>query len=251
MSKEQAASSGQSGERLVLKFEQLNPNEKAVVQCLRRAGAKMKIGEIVEANGWGVPCKTKGNSMVRNALRRLVRSGMVVHNKVIGDGTYLVADVDGVPVEAEPRPSTLEPAPVVLVEPEVTVTVAGEVFEQGPNPRPITDDEILDIRRDFTNSDRIKKTDCAFYNACLDQAISGKWEGFACTSCEAYKELDSFQKAQDHLGLAAVRMAAELVEKYGGVCRVRGVKPGAEAKRSARLEIADPKQVAKALDFGE
>lgn len=194
--------SGQSGVAIELSFEDLNPNEKAVVACLRKAGCRMKIRQVVEALGWDKPCKSKGNSRVRNALRRLVRSSMVLHDKEIGDGTYRAADLNE------------------------------------PCPRPITDDELLSLKGDINYSDTIKKSDCAFYNACLDQAISGKWEGFSCTSCTAYAEPDPFQREMDQLGLAAVQKAAELVEKYGKVHRVRGVKPGADAKRR-RLPVVE------------
>lgn len=221
---------GQAGERIRLDLSRLNDNERAVLRCLRRAGGGMRNRQIAEQNGWDKPSKTKGSSMVRNALRRLVRSGLVVHGTGIGDGMYFAADAG-------------EPAA------DVTLRVSGEAFDPRPSPRPITGDEIDSLRSDMNVSDRIKRTDCALYNACLDQAVSGKWEGFACTSCSAYQQIDSFQKAQDQLGLAAVRMAADLVEKYGGVCRKRGVKPGADGKQSRRqMRMADPRELARALD---
>jgi hypothetical protein len=93
------------------------------------------------------------------------------------------------------------------------------------------------LHRDPTLTTAVKKTDCSFYNACLDQAISGKWAGFACTSCNAYAEADPFQKEMDQLGLACINRAADLVEKYGKVHRIRGVKPGADAKRTRSLPV--------------
>ena len=62
----------------------------------------MKISAIVRTLGWDEPCKVKGNSMVRNALRRLVRSGLIIHNTQIGDGTYIASDIG--PVSANPQP---------------------------------------------------------------------------------------------------------------------------------------------------
>ena len=207
--------SGQSGKALELTIDQLNPGEKAVLSCLQTAGTKLKIRQIVEINGWDNPSITKGNSRVRNALRRLVRSGMVIHSKQIGDGTY-----------------------------QASGTVANPMAR---NPRPVTDHEVEEMQEDYAVSDGIKRTDCAFYNACLDQAISGKWQGFACTSCNAYAEPDSFQKEMDQVRLSAVRMAVELVEKYGKVHRVRGVKPGADAKRTVRLKVVDTVSLSEAL----
>lgn len=208
-------SSGQSGPALDLGFEDLNPNEKAVVTCLTVADRPMKITEIMAHLGWDKPNKSKGNSRVRNSLRRLARAGMIFRPK---SGTYAVTGV----------------APAI-------------VEEISPSPRPITEDELLELRGDLSVAERIKKTDCSFYNACLDQAISGKWDGFACTSCNAYAEADAFQKECDQVRLAAVQKAAELVEKYGKVHRVRGVKPGADAKRTVRLKVVETVSLAEAF----
>ena len=65
--------------------------------------------------------------------------------------------------------------------------------------------------------------------------INGKWAGFSCGSCKAYAEPDEFQKEQNRLGLRAVQTAADLVAKHGKVNRIRGVKPGADAKRSTEM----------------
>ena len=136
------AKSGQSGKRIELALDQLNDNEREVVRALSETRSRMKIREIQEYLGWHRPDRAKGNSRVRNALRRLVRAGLVGHDKSLGDGTYVVAT-------------------------------------SGPNPVPLTEDQSLELRMDYRASDRIKKSDCSFYNACLDQAIDGRWEGFS------------------------------------------------------------------------
>jgi hypothetical protein len=205
---------GQCGKALNLTFDQLNVNEQTVLSCLRGAGERMKIGQIVIDNGWDKPSKTKGNSMVRNAMRRLVRSGMVLHNSKIGDGTYVAADL-----------------------------VSGSMR----NPKSLTVVQVSKLHADPKLTDGVKKADCTFYNACLDQAISGKWAGFACTSCNAYAEADPFQKQMDQLGLACINRAADLVEKYGKVHRVRGVKPGADAKRTRRLPVVETVSLGEVL----
>jgi len=202
-------SGGQSRAPIELPFERLNPNEKAVLECLRDNKRRMKIREIMEANGWDKPCKEKGNSRVRNSLRRLVPAGFVSHDKHIGDGTYLATSLG----EVEPCSAST------------------------PEPRPLERAEIVRLRMNSDYSETIKNTDCSFYNACLDQAISGKWRGFSCSSCTAYSRPDSFQRQQDLLGLSAVKKAADFVEKYGKVQRVRGAKPGVSVKRSPQLKV--------------
>lgn len=188
------ATSGQQGKPLDLEFDQLNLDEQAVLTTLRHGGDKMKIRAIVEANGWDQIDKAKGNSKVRNALRRLVRSGLVMHNTAIGDGTYVASDIGSV----------------------------------SANPIQVHKD---DLSPNIAYASKQKRSDCSFYNACLDQAINGKWAGFSCESCRAYSEPDEFQKEQNILGLRAVQVAADLVSKHGKVNRIRGVKPGAESKR--------------------
>ena len=204
--------SGQQGKALNIAPDQLNPNEKYVLDALRDDGGKMEISSIVNALGWDIPqvpfslnySKVKGNSRVRNALRRLVREGLVMHNTQIGDGTYMASDIG--PVLANPQPVDID-----------RVTMRAMV--EG------------------------RKSDCAMYNACLDQAISGNWAGFSCTSCKAYCQPDEFQKEQNILGLRAVQVAADLVAKHGKVNRIRGVKPGADAKRT----YADTVSLSEAL----
>lgn len=198
--------SGQQGKALDIEVDQLNDNEKVVLATLRASGDRMKIRQIVEATGWDKPDKVKGNSKVRNAMRRLVRAGFALHNTAVGDGTYVASDIG--PVSA--------------------------------NPLPILKDELSPNLRFAAKQ---KRPDCSFYNACLDQAISGKWAGFSCGSCKAYAEPDEFQKEQNRLGLRAVQTAADLVAKHGKVNRIRGVKPGADAKRTKITETVSLSEV--------
>lgn len=206
MSKVDKVSGGQQGKALSLSFDQLNQGEQSVLEALRASGGRMKISAIVKALGWDKPSKVKGNSKVRNSMRRLVREGFVIHNSKVGDGTYVAADIG--PVRA--------------------------------NPQPVDTSEIS--RRAMAEG---RKSDCTMYNACLDQAIDGKWEGFSCGSCRAYSEPDVFQKEQNQLGLRMVQVAADLVAKHGKVNRTRGVKPGADAKR--RLKVVQTVSLSEAL----
>lgn len=209
-----AGATGQRGRAKERTYDDLNPDQKAVLNCLRGAGFRMKIRQIVESNGWHVPCKTKGNSRVRNALRNLVRDGFVQHENKFGDGAYVAGGKPAAPV---------------------------------PMPLPISRKQVADMSDDLRLAGKIKKTDCSLYNACLDQAISGKWQGFACTGCKAYAMPDEFQKEMDQVRLAAISKASELIEKYGKVHRVRGVKPGAEAKRTHRLKVVETVSLSEAL----
>ena len=204
---------GQGGWALDPDKVKWNDDEKAVLASLKGAGERLRIRQIMELNGWQSPSPRKGSSRVRNALRRLVRAGLVRHSKQIGDGLYIAVS------SAPPMPTP--------------VAISKELAEE--------------LAEDPYISEDIKKTDCTFYNACLDQAISGKWKGFACTSCNAYAEADPHQKMMDHLGLACIRKAAEFVEKYGKVHRVRGVKPGADAKRTVKLTVVEDAPIADAF----
>jgi hypothetical protein len=182
---------------LALQVDDLNQNELAVLHYLTCDGEGRRaygISDIMEGLGWHEPSRLKGNSRVRNSLRRLVRARWVEHVKTVGDGTY-----------------------------QAIV----------PYPRPVK----LATLREAAVEDRIaelKRADCALYNACLEQAISGKWEGFTCSHCSCYAEPDQHQRQMDVIRLRALDMAAEMVEREGGPCRVRGVKPGADAKRTIK-----------------
>lgn len=82
--------------------------------------------------------------------------------------------------------------------------------------------------------DTIKRTDCTIYNACLSQAISGRWEGFSCADCTAYARPDQFQRESDMLALSALGAAVRIIETDGKIQRKRGNKGGAESKNSRR-----------------
>lgn len=193
---------GQRGASLVLKFDDLNKNELAVLRFLAGDGETRrayKITEIMEALGWHEPSRLKGNSRVRNSLRRLVRARWVEHARVYGDGTYQA-------LVRYPRPISLVALKTAVVE-----------------------DRIAEL----------KHPDCLVYNVCLEQAIGGKWEGFSCSECSCYSAPDQHQKMMDMVRLRALGEAARMMEREGGPCRVRGVKPGADAKRTVKV---DPKE---------
>lgn len=204
----------QRGEAIELTLDMLNPNERIVLDTLNSAGGEtpgpMKIAEIMLANQWQIPDKAKGNSRVRNSLRKLVRGRWVEHTKMFGDGRYRITEVGQ---------GKLNP-----------------VIDPGCNPVELSHAKVVAMRFDMSSIDDVKKADCAFYNACLEQAISGNWSGFSCASCSAYQEQDQFQKEADHVRLRAVQMASDMIDKYGNAGRVRGVKPGPDAKRTVREE---------------
>lgn len=188
---------GQRGTVLELKPTDLNKNELAVLRFLTGDGEgrrAYRITEIMEALGWHKLSRLKGNSRVRNSLRRLVRAQWVEHAKIHGDGTYQA-------IMPYPRPVSLSKLRLAVVEDRIT---------------------------DF------KRADCVEYNTCLEQAIFGKWDGFTCAECSCYSEPDPHQKMMDMVRLRALEMASEMMEREGGPCRVRGVKPGADAKRTIK-----------------
>lgn len=238
-----------------LSFEAMRPEEQMIVKALERAREsgqpEMRIAELQFANGWDEVdehdcpegnCATcaealrKGNSKVRNNLRRLMRYGWI-HRPV--DGTYALVE------EHKPEPVVEEPPqPVQRLEPEPpqpavqsTPLVIIRKKHRAPHPVELDADERIKIRARVMSGDMkaieaIKRPDCTFYKACLDQAIAGSWAGFSCTSCTAYTAPDRHQADMDILACLALNKAHELMEKFGKVLRVRGVKPGADAKRS-------------------
>lgn len=189
---------GQCGPVLELKIEDLNPNELAVLRFLAGDGKRraFRISEIMEGLGWHEPSRLKGNSRVRNSMRRLVRARWVEHVNQLGDGKYQA-------IVPYPRPISIHELRMAAL-----------------------DDRIYELKR----------SDCTFYNVCLEQAIEDSWEGFSCSECTCYRAPDQYQKEMDLIRLRALDMAAEMMEREGGPCRVRGVKPGADAKRTLRAQ---------------
>jgi len=225
-----------------LSFEDMRDEERSIVKALddaHRSGHDvLKIAEIMSANDWDMVtehdcpegrcdvCSSAlrlGNSKVRNNLRRLMKYGVIVRPS---DGAYALVRETAPQAEA-----------VVAVEPVVQCA-----------PRELNDDENAIIRRIRTTEDEkvfkialklvepIKRTECSFYSACLDQAISGNWEGFSCASCTAYSLPDQDQRMSDVLALRAMQTASDELCEHGKVNRVRGVKPGADAKRTPAAE---------------
>lgn len=222
-----------------LSFEDMRDEERAILKSLedahRSGQSVLRIAEIMTANGWDEVdehdcpeercevCATAlrlGNSKVRNNLRRLMKHGVITRP---ADGTYaLVRDV---------APQAIETAPQVAAVPQC-------------NPRELNDDERRVVLRVRVTEDptefkvalkmieSIKRTDCTFYNACIDQALNGQWEGFSCASCTAYSAPDQDQRVSDMLALRAMQTASDELCEHGKINRVRGVKPGADAKRT-------------------
>jgi hypothetical protein len=106
MSKKQEqpkSNQGQRGRKSEVSFEELTKNEKRVAIALSESPEPiLTIKELVEACGWKslrasgsndeFLGKARGNSRVRNSLRRLVRGKWVRHAKTIGDGRYKLTD---------------------------------------------------------------------------------------------------------------------------------------------------------------
>jgi hypothetical protein len=85
---------GQQAEGLRLKFEEMSDNEKEIVILLAKPERPvMSIKEIMEALNWhrGPGGRARGNSRVRNTMRRLVRSRWVGHKSEVGDGLYRIS----------------------------------------------------------------------------------------------------------------------------------------------------------------
>lgn len=84
---------GQQGSPLKLAFEELSENEQQLVTFLGVEGRPtFTIKGLMEGLGWhlGRTGKARGNSKVRNTLRRLVRANWVGHKSEIGDGEYRI-----------------------------------------------------------------------------------------------------------------------------------------------------------------
>jgi hypothetical protein len=41
---------------------------------------------------------------------------------------------------------------------------------------------------------------CAHQDRCIDVAVSGKWRGFSCTGCTAYKKMSDEQRRREVAG---------------------------------------------------
>lgn len=85
------SSQGQQASPLALQFEELSLNEQIVIAALAHPERPVKtIKQITQECGWEEVngSKARGNSRVRNSLRRLVRSHWVEHENHIGDGKY-------------------------------------------------------------------------------------------------------------------------------------------------------------------
>lgn len=81
---------GQRGEGIRLSASELTDNERRLVAVLAKPGRPtLTIPELATACKWKRSLgKARGNSRVRNTLRRLVRARWVEHPDGIGDGRY-------------------------------------------------------------------------------------------------------------------------------------------------------------------
>lgn len=249
-----------AGNRDQLSFEDMRDDERAIVKALENAAKQgqgaLRIAELQAANGWDLvddhdcpdgECETcaealrRGNSKVRNNLRRLIRFGWI-HRPI--DGTYALITADHkVQSELPVVVASEDDHPEVVIEPPQPVKQSTAPLVQirkkdcTPHPVELSSEEAMRAHfrarnEDFSLVNRIKRPDCTFYNACLDQAINGHWAGFSCASCSAFALPDRQQQMSDILACLAVNKARELLEDHGKVMRIRGVKPGADAKRT-------------------
>ena len=209
-----ACKRGQSVDIGTRSFDVLNDTEQEVLKALFARGSAdrpaMKNSDIQVVCLWESLKKGQASSRVRNSLRRLVASGWV---EVPAKGSYRITE-EGF--------SRMAPPPKAL-----------------PAPREMSSQEARGLVLHTERALLVKKADCTFYNSCLDQAITGKWSGFSCVSCNAYDEPDAFVKSLNHVRLRALEMAADIMEECGGPCRVKGVKPGADAKRTVPTVVED------------
>jgi hypothetical protein len=231
----------ESGDRL--SFEDMRDDERMIVQALEQAyrmGIEMMhISDLQEVAGWnkaaphtcsGEDCVVcaeasfRGNSKVRNNLRRLMKYGVITRP---ADGSYALVE--------EPRPLLTPGQPRELNDDESSIVRRIRLYQSLGNEA--VDDRSYKIALKMIEP--IKRGDCTFYNACLDQAMSGQWEGFSCASCSMYSAPDQYQAESDMLALRAMDEAARMIEEHGRVMRVRGVKPGADAKRTAPTEVTE------------
>jgi hypothetical protein len=103
-SKEQPTSKqGQRGKKYDLPIGDLTSNEKKVVNALSSSAEPiLTISELVESLGWNrlrasgqneeFKGHARGNSRVRNTLRRLVKGRWVCHASRYGDGRYKLTE---------------------------------------------------------------------------------------------------------------------------------------------------------------
>jgi hypothetical protein len=96
------------------------------------------------------------------------------------------------------------------------------------NPVEMTQEDADRVRKDIDTLHLVKKPDCSFYNACLEQAVRGNWANFSCASCAAYAASERPQLEMDALALRALQIASDRIVEYGKLDRIRGVKEGSK-----------------------
>ena len=113
--KELKSEQGQRGKELKLHYSELTANEHKIVAVLAKPGRPtLTIKELVVACKWNKieGGKARGNSRVRNTIRRLVRSQWVEHPEDIGDGLYSLTSL------ANARLRRLKPKPAKRAKPK-------------------------------------------------------------------------------------------------------------------------------------
>lgn len=104
---------GQQAGALRLNFEDMTENEQKLVMFLDQEDRPVfSIKEIMEGLNWhrGPGGRAKGNSRVRNTLRRLVRAKWLSHPDEVGDGKYRLSlqgknRLDKLVSEADEKPA--------------------------------------------------------------------------------------------------------------------------------------------------
>jgi hypothetical protein len=63
-----------------------------------------------------------------------------------------------------------------------------------------------------TDVERHRRIDCAELGACLESAVIGRWPGFHCGDCAAYRQLTPEERAADGPALVALGLKIRLGE---------------------------------------
>lgn len=246
-----------SEDRGDLSIDEMGPDELDILSTLVAGHALgqgfMLVPEILSnLVGWNRP-------RFYNNLRRLMRHDWV-HCPMAG--AYALTEPETAP-QVEPAAEVaivhvervVQLSERVELETKISKEIATELVDLiHRNPVELTEDQALMLRA-AARSDNpeklkliqlIKRVDCSFYNACLDQAIEGDWHNFACINCTAYEMSDPFQRQLDVLALRACDKASEQLVELGKVNRTRGVKPGPDAKRTVTDDDDDEDEQAEA-----
>ena len=146
---------GQRARTIRLSFDELTRNEQMVVASMAEHGRPTRsIRDIAKTLNWHKGRgnnHAKGQSRVRNTLRRLVQSGWLVHESEVGDGLYrlpvaayqrlytlsqkLKVNPDAKDIAADPEVMG-EVTPLMPPSTEVTEVAVAAPAEVKPEPTP-------------------------------------------------------------------------------------------------------------------